>query len=504
MDGCEESCKSWEIYHCELVDMEDTGRMGGSLRAVRVCRDREGTQACDLPEGFVTYPLLDCDFSDDETVLRFVNDYGIVMCPYGGAIERTFAAIEDPTFYRRLLYGLSRRRTEEVEEGGGLGSWLRRLFVPGRFDGDDRYPDPSVRFTGCDAEMDVKDVLYEGMSASNVSEYLRTASPSPGFIHHFEDDRRLVSTERMRALAMNDAAREHANTGQWHLPDCLVSLEEVRETLYLLQLSAAVLQGYAYMDGVELERKLTGPYGRGLRERYAPDATSSEEDRERGRHLANHAVRFESNIRLSERLFSLFFEGRPNLLKALYSVCPHTDASARQPHAPESLLSDEERSFVEGIVHRAEASCQGDEEALALLSARPLWDVQGNFGDGLRDSLAVFVEACLTNCWGTFAYELISTEPLRGGRYEDGGPRFRIGTNRMTLQRAIAGQLVSYLRDAKANWKRCEVCGEPFYLRNKSKKPVAPGKERVRRRNRLPTDPTCSEAHRMRAVRRRP
>ena len=96
---------SWSVYRCDLVDPYEIGLDGASLpKAVRIDRSKVFQEAIALPKGFTTKVLLGFDFSDDDQVLEFVNKYGIVMCPYGGEIDRTLGSIEDPFVYQRLLH----------------------------------------------------------------------------------------------------------------------------------------------------------------------------------------------------------------------------------------------------------------------------------------------------------------------------------------------------------------------------------------------------------------
>mgnify|MGYP000500163617 CR=1 FL=1 len=91
---------------------------------------------------------------------------------------------------------------------------------------------------------------------------------------------------------------------------------------------------------------------------------------------------------------------------------------------------------------RKALECSGDDpETLALLERRPLWQAW----DGLQGDLAIFLEACLTNCWGTYGHHLVSKESLRVDGLEDGGAYFGGSADRMTLQRAIAEQIVENL-----------------------------------------------------------
>ena len=102
------------------------GLESGAFKSGLSDADKELKKAVALPRGFVTKVLLDYDFSDDEQVLSFLREYGPVMCPYAGAIDRTFAAIEDPLSYRRLLHSVvSERQAEDERRDGGA---FARLF----------------------------------------------------------------------------------------------------------------------------------------------------------------------------------------------------------------------------------------------------------------------------------------------------------------------------------------------------------------------------------------
>ena len=110
----------WVVYGCSIVDLGEGGARYPKLpRAIRIDRDKELKKAVALPRGFVTKVLLDYDFSNDEQVLSFLREYGPVMCPYAGAIDRTFAAIEDPLSYRRCSTASSpsaKQRTSDATE----------------------------------------------------------------------------------------------------------------------------------------------------------------------------------------------------------------------------------------------------------------------------------------------------------------------------------------------------------------------------------------------------
>lgn len=251
----------WVVYDCSIVDLGEGGAGYPKLpRAIRIDRDKELKKAVALPRGFVTKVLLDYDFSDDEQVLSFLREYGPVMCPYAGAIDRTFAAIEDPLSYRRLLHSVvSERQAEDERRDGGA---FARLFsivrdMRDRMGSRDRWPlDPSENFSGCDYAWDAKRLFYSGMTASAESDYLRAGCR--GFVRYLEDDDKLVGTERLRALAWNEAAGRHHDAGFWEAPPCLISLEETRAVLYLLQMASVVLQGFSYIDDTASERHITG------------------------------------------------------------------------------------------------------------------------------------------------------------------------------------------------------------------------------------------------------
>lgn len=511
--------KSWVVYGCELVDLAEAGIEDvGVEKAIRFHREDVKATAVGLPRGFTTKVLLDYDFSDDGQVVSFVGDYGPVMCPYGGAIERTFAAIEEPVAYRRLLYSISHGSDDEKE--GDSPGFFARLF--GRVRGRREVPsliDESAVFGGCDAMWDGKKVFYMGLQGSPESEYARVEQA--GFLRYLEGDDKLVGTERVRAAAMNDAARKHQADGEWAYPDCLIALEEVRSVLYLLQVSAIVMQGLSFIDGSLDERRNS----RIQRNRYRGDllpgqdvGDGSEEGARRmsqARYGAERVASLQTDIRRIERLFGLFVEGRPNIIKAFKAVRDSSLVSMdRDPELlgrPDGIFTEAEQGAIERRLEDAYAACgEDDDETKALLGLRPLWRAW----DGLIDDVALFLNACLTSCWSVGGHRLIETPALRVGEYADGGAYFAQGTGRMTLQRAIAEQVVSNLDfayerlhqpagpgKAEPVWRICECCGLPFIFRSTSRKLVLEGTEGRQTRNKTPSAPTCSEKCRMRMKR---
>ncbi len=495
----DESDKTWRIYGCDIVERRPGGAGAReALGAVRVLGDHDAEEVEGLPRGFATYPLLDYDFSDDAQVLKFVNAYGLVMCPYGGAIDRTFAAIEDPDAYRRLLFACVREREGGELRGGAIIGRLASALGLGRPRGGDLSLDPSADFRGCDVEADARGVLHDGVNAT--PETLYVVERKLGFFGALEGS--LLDTERLRAEATNEVARERSGRGEWGRPDCLVSLEEVRRVLYLLQLASVVLRGYAYIDGSHDERRSTGQSTRRYRDELVPGGLDSEEERSLVTRAAVRAAGIEAGERRVERLFMLFIAGRPNLLRALECVCPQAiyerDSPERRSRLPKYVLGADESAEVEARLAEAREASSDDPETLALLDRRPLWQAW----EYIERDLAVFLQACLTNCWGTEGHPLVSTEELMAPGIEDGGKVFRQGTTRMTLQRAIAGQIVSDLKEPGNSWQRCEACGEPYVFRCTSTKPVKAGAERKDARRRLPSATTCSDAHRMRVARK--
>lgn len=499
---------TWAVYECELVEL-DTGFSKGHdvPKAIRVLRNGRIREAAELPRGFVTYPLLDYDFSSDEEVLKFVNEYGIVMCPYAGAVDRTFAAIEEPVIYRRMLHRIAAEtKRDEPERTGFFGGFLLRLFRPAVSERP-RLIDPSEAFGGCDAEWDSKELFYRGLRASTESDYIR--ANRMGFMGYFDEDGRLVGTERIRALAMNEAASEHAKTGEWKYPDCLISLEEVRGTLYLLQVAAVVLQGFSYLDGSTDEKRNAGIQRNRYAKKFIPKGPQDEETRRRAIDFADSTAKALVATRRTERMFAIFFAGRPNLLKALYSACNWAicswDYPDSRPGVPDGILSESERQVVVERLAAAKVKYEDDPKTLELLDKRPM---QAGWGH-LEENLGIFMQACLNNGWGTEGHKLVSEESFKFGEFKDGGPTFAPGDNRMTLQRAIAEQLASYLEEEASSWQICEECGEPYIYHNTSPKLVTPDEVRKREaegrktRKRLPSTTTCSDTHRMRLSRKR-
>lgn len=509
----------WSVYDCSIADLGEGSAGYPKLpRAIRIDRDKELKKAVALPRGFVTKVLLDYDFSDDEQVLSFLREYGPVMCPYAGAIDRTFAAIEDPLSYRRLLHSVvSERQAEDEKRDGGA---FARLFgivrdMRERFVHQGGRPlDASEDYAGCDYVWDAKRLFYSGMNASAESDYLRTERR--GFVRYLEDDDKLVGTERLRALAWNRAADERRETGVWDPPQCLVSLEETRAMLYLLQGAAVVLQGFSYIDFTVDERRNAGIQRRRYAKALQPKSFDGVDDEEarKIRWASNHVGGMQLDIRRVERLFDLFIMGRPNLIKALLAVCPSSlerfDSPDARPGLPDGILSSSEAMRVEGTLAKARELHEGDAKTLELLELRPQWQAWGF----LKEDLAIFLEACLTNCWDVGSHRLVETGVLRVGGLEDGGAFFGGSADRMTLQKAIAEQIVENLELAskklhesrqdggedKPSWQVCSECGNLYMARSKSKRLILLGEEEPKR-VKLPTATTCSEACRMAAKR---
>ena len=519
--------KSWKIYGCKIVEPAEGEQTVRRLpKAILIDRENSIKEAVGLPRGFTTKVLLDYDFSDDDQVLGFVRGYGPVMSPYGGAVDRTLAAIEDPVTYRRLLYSVVRDREEEDrgrEERRDTGVFARLFGRVRRPDGASVFReggplDPSEEFKGCDYMWDAKRLFYSGMNASAESDYLRMAHR--GFVRYLEDDDKLVGTERLRALAWNRAARVHGETGEWLAPQCLISLEEVRAVLYLLQVSAVVMQGFSYLDGTISERRNTGAQRRRYVNRFLPGSYDKDDDVSRIEAAANRTANMQGKIRLVERLFWLFISGRPHLIRAFREVRPGCLQSFRDPDGrpwvPDGILSEGERDRVARCLDDARERFSDDSEALSLLVMRPVWQAW----DGLQGDLSVFLTACLTSCWSSGGHHLVENGVLQVGGFEDGGPFFGLGADRMTLQRAIAGQILENLgiadRDLHASgknaeapggdgepvWKVCSECGNLFIFRSTSRKPILLGEERATKRK-MPTATTCSDACRMTEKRRK-
>lgn len=505
-----ENTEYWSVYDCEIVDLKVGPEADSSLpRAIRYDRGHPLKKAIALPRGFVTKVLLDYDFSDDNDVLSFVRDYGPVMCPYAGAISRTLAAIEEPFSYRRLLNSVV---SDSKDEPRGAGAFVRLFGVlRERFVHRGGRPlDASEDYMGCDYVWDAKRLFYSGMNASAESDYLRTERR--GFVRYLEDDNRLVGTERLRALAWNRAAGERRETGIWDPPQCLVSLEETRGTLYLLQVAAVVLQGFSYIDFTVGERHNAGIQRRRYVKALQPKSFDGvdEEEARKIRWASNHVGGMQLDIRRVERIFDLFIMGRPNLIKALLAVCPDSLERFDGPHArpglPDGILSSSEVVRVEGTVAKARELHAGDAQTLRLLELRPQWQAWSL----LQEDLAIFLEACLTNCWDVGSHHLVETDVLRVGGLEEGGALFGGSADRMTLQKAIAEQIVENLELAskklhesrqdggedRPSWQVCSECGNLYMARSKSRRLILLGEEEPKR-VKLPTATTCSEACRM-------
>lgn len=525
------SGKTWEIYDCDLVDVGELYPCPDSSalpKALAIHFERPPREAEGLPKGFSTKVLLDYDFSDDEQVLEFTRQYGLVTCPYAGAIDRTSMAIEEPFGYRRLLNSIVREReaSKAAEDAHSAGIWVRLhgLLRDWHRRGDDRNTaaaDPSEDFKGCDFMWDAKRVFYSGLTSSKESDYLR--SNMRGFVRYLESDDKLVGTERLRAFAWNEVAKRHEETGEWVLPLCLISLEEVRAVLYLLQVSSVVLQGFSYIDCTHSERTVTGDAHRKYKQRFLMPSIKGvnkdvEELNERG---AGRVAGMYLDIRRTERLFQLFIMGRPNIVKALRSVrgdClgvfREGDREQLAPGVISDALDESERRRVDRILDKAKESGKDDPEMLRLLELRPIWGAWQGPRQNLEGDLAIFLEACLTNGWVPRNHRLIEDESLMVGDLGDGGPCFEDRANRMTLQKAIAEQILHQLDLAKASliqsgkknlkkelvWHVCSECGRLFMFRSTTDRLVMKGEGKPDR-DRIPSAETCSEMCRQRKSR---
>lgn len=515
--------KTWNIYDCDIVDFAEQYPEAAELpKAILVHSERPCREAEALPKGFVTKVLLDYDFSDDGQVLEFTRRYGLVSCPYAGATDRTFMAIEDPFGYLRLLDGVVRERKDGDGDDARAGLWARLcgLFrVPGARDNDSEagYSDPLEGFKGCEYKWDAKRVFYSGLTASSESEYLRTNMR--GFLRHLEGDDKLIGTERLRAFAWNEAAMRHERTGEWVLPPCCVSLEEVRAVLYLLQMSSVVLQGFSYIDHTPSERQAAGILRRQIASQFLLPSFEGVDGETawKNRYGANRVAGTYQNARRVERLFQLFIMGRPNIVKAFCSLrgdClmeyEEGDRERMAPGLVSNALNEPERQRAYRILEEAKKANGDDPETLRLLDRRPVWGAWDG-PQNLEGDLAIFLEACLTNCWTPENHHLIEDEPLLVGDLGDGGPYFENRANRMTLQRAIAEQIRYQLGVAikrlsprqRANasddpaWQVCTECGALFMFRSTTDRLVMKG-EGVPSRDRHPSAETCSDRCRQR------
>lgn len=528
------SGKTWGIYDCDLIDVGELYPRPDSSalpKALAIHFERPPREAEGLPKGFSTKVLLDYDFSDDEQVLEFTRQYGLVTCPYAGAIDRTSMAIEETFGYRRLLNSIVREReaskaAEDAEDAHSAGLWARLhgLLRDWHRRGDDRdtaAADPSEDFKGCDYMWDAKRVFYSGLTSSKESDYLR--SNMRGFVRYLESDDKLVGTERLRAFAWNEEARRHEESGEWVLPLCLISLEEVRAVLYLLQVSSVVLQGFSYIDHTLSERQAAGRVRRKYASQFLLPSTEGVDDEVVRKNIygANRAAATYQGVRRTERLFQLFIMGRPNIVKALRSVrgdClgvfREGDRERLAPGVISDALDESERQRVDRILDEAKESSKDDPETLRLLDLRPIWGAWEDPRQNLEGDLAIFLEACLTNGWVPRNHRLIEDESLMVGDLGDGGPCFEDRANRMTLQKAIAEQIRHQLDVAnqslspnqRANaskepaWHVCSECGRLFMFRSTTDRLVMEGEGKPDR-DRIPSAETCSNMCRQRKSR---
>lgn len=491
----EKKMDRWPVYRCEPVEKDSSG-----AKAIMIHRREPLREVEALPKGFATKVLLGYDFSRDDDVFGFICEYGPVMCPYAGAMERAIAAIRQPTVYGDLLGSIVMERT-----GGGAVRGPMELTLNGLIG---RRPSlASDRFIDCDVEADARNLYYKGVQESAETGYL--IEHGRGFARRFEDA--LIDSERFRVSALRDVARLSKGEGiELADPDCLVSLEEARMMLYTFQVSSLVLDSHSYF--IHGGREKLGRSAQLVK--YAgeliPEGDRADRDSEACRAGCAMALT-EAGIRQIERTFALFIQGRPNLIKAFRAVIPNSIVLNDGPDhgsrwMPGGILSEMERRAADDRLTEARNKFSDDAEALDLLEMTPQWEA---WEHALEDS-AIFIEACLTDGWGDGGHRLISTPILRVEGYGDGGPVFGKRTGRMTLQRALAEQVVEQLEVARAEakkpgrksrestgaWKVCRVCGSLYMYRSTSRKAVPAGEGKPSRNN-LPTAPTCSEACRM-------
>lgn len=515
-----ENC--WSVYHCDLIEPREIGLDGASLpKAIRIDRSKVFQEAIALPKGFTTKVLLGFDFSDDDQVLEFVNKYGIVMCPYGGEIDRTLGSIEDPFVCQRLLHRIVEQRSGGEEGKSGLRNWLAGFLergLPRSGKPKSELIDPSMAFTGCDADWDATRVVYEGLHESLESNYLQAANR--GFVNLFKEDDKLVGTERLRAAAVNKAVRQHAETRVWEAPDCLISLEEVRANLYLSQVAAVVLHGFSYVSNSVDGKRITGIQANRLaRSVISGSEREKKVDGKREAAMQAYEQRIASRQQI-ERLYGLFFQGRPNLIRALRAVrpwsltLPGVESEAAEIAMPDvGGLTIDEKERADRRLAEARESWRDDSDALALLDLHPNWMGWKTF----QSDLAIYVTACLTSCWSSAGHHLVEEESLRVGDPDGDQAYIVAGSNRMTLQRAIAQQIVEHLDNARIGrdlpekdrmsafgknpvWKICSQCGSLYQFRSTTNRLVLEGEEKPRRKN-FPVEDTCSDACRKRKAR---
>lgn len=364
-----------------------------------------------------------------------------------------------------------------------------------------------------DGQWAPKDMLYAALHASPVADYLYINKL--GFIARYFDDECLLGSERLRARALLHGADGAGNPGS-----CLLfAFEEVRLTLYILQVAAVVMQGRSYLEHEQAETIKHGKRVEKARERFTPtDIEEMEADLEKKspenkgayRRLISRTVTGDSEYHDVFRLFGLFFQGRQNLLKAVKAIASGAisdmDSNFSDPYGGAPHLNADEEERIGAIERRALAG-GADPSLLSMRPYVPLW-LQ------MEDDLTLFLESCITCDWFPLPSELIGTDVLKRGSFADGGKDFSEAKFMWPFQRAIASQLVEYLRYAeksrqnratpgsveqvanKESWQLCEWCGEPFLFKNATPSLI---KSSVAKntRHRLPTSPYCCDAHRM-------
>jgi hypothetical protein len=284
-----------------------------------------------------------------------------------------------------------------------------------------------------------------------------------------------------------------------------------------------VLQGFSYIDRTLSERQAAGKAHRKYASQFLLSSTNGVDDElvQKNIYGANRVAATYQDVRRTERLFQLFIMGRPNIVKALRSVrgdClgvfREGDRERLAPGVISDALDESERRRVDRILDEAKESSRDDPETLRLLDLRPIWGAWEGPWQNLEGDLAIFLEACLTNGWAPRNHRLIEDESLMVGDLGDGGPCFEDRANRMTLQKAIAEQILHQLDLAKASliqsgkknlkkelvWHVCSECGRLFMFRSTTDRLVMKG-EGVQSRDRHPSAETCSEMCRQRKSR---
>jgi len=221
----------WFLYDCELLD--NPYDYGGSSKLLEVRPRGNALEARALPTGFVTSVLSDLDVTDDEAIVAFCRTFGMVACPYARGFERMARRIESPMsdaeFYSARKF-MSRDETDLRKPESGPMNWVRNRVLTMQNPGADMYIRTDWRgFDPVSAGSD----QWEHELAMDPRDRLVSTSFCLGL---FRDRTTALGTDIANAFLAYKKTGDRENMA-------LVSLEEVRTMLALLQLGVVLLGG---------------------------------------------------------------------------------------------------------------------------------------------------------------------------------------------------------------------------------------------------------------------